>query len=50
MLGPQELPPIGEAQLPSDVVALLQHMRLQIERKTARSNASAARSPGAMHA
>jgi transposase len=33
MLGSQELPPIDEAQLPSDVVALLQRMRLQIHAK-----------------
>ena len=33
MLGSQELPPIDEAQLPPDVVALLQRMRLQIQAK-----------------
>jgi transposase len=33
MLGSQELPPIDEAQLPPDVVALLQRMRLQIHAK-----------------
>ena len=30
MLGSQELPPIDEAQLPPDVVALLQRMRLTV--------------------
>lgn len=33
MLGSQELSPIDEAQLPPDVVALLQRMRLQIQAK-----------------
>jgi transposase len=33
MLGSQELPPIDEAQLPPDVVELLQRMRLQIHAK-----------------